>query len=121
METDNYKTGGFPGSSLGSVGKSPVGSNSHLDGQGYLQIHGGGHFQGDARSNGIEFLFGNLKHQLIMNLEDEPGCTAMVTEPPFRTDHGNLDDIGCSTLHGGIDGSPLGGLPQSEGTVLEVG
>ena len=121
METDNIKTGGCPGSSPGSVGQSPVGSDPYLDGQRNRQLYGGAHFLADARCDGIQFLLGNLKDQFIVDLKDESGCTAMVTEPTFGTDHGDLDDIGCGTLHGGIDGGSLGGLPQSRSTAFKVG
>ena len=45
-----------------------------------------------------------------MHLQNHAGIKVAQFQPVMHINHGPLDDVGCSALHGRVDGGALGGL-----------
>jgi len=60
----------------------------------------------------VRFILRNFENKFIMNLQYHCGTESLPFKPFVNAYHGNLYNIRCRTLNGGIDGIPLGIAPD---------
>src|SRR3974390_795353 len=88
----------------------PVSADSHIHLERHRQIRCADHVCPNLSYERIDRGIGDLEYQLIMHLHDEARRNPGTLQPGVHLDHGALDDVGGSALHGRIDGAAFGVL-----------
>lgn len=64
----------------------------------------GFHLLLDESGDDLELLIWNLENKFVMNLQNHSGAERAGNESIVDGNHGELDDVGCSSLNWGIYG-----------------
>ena len=72
----------------------PVESCGTVDDQGHIESERGLHFPSDQCHQRLEFVFGDLEDQFIMDLQQHRSRMTVLLQRPVDTDHGLLDQVG---------------------------
>src|SRR5882757_3186267 len=78
----------------------PVTSDPHVYLQRHRKIRSADHVCPCLSYERLHRLVGDLEHQLIVHLHDEPRRNARTLQPRIHLDHGALDDVRGRPLHG---------------------
>src|SRR3984893_11080242 len=103
---------GIAPSDLKSVRFVPIASNTYIDFKGNRQRRRLGHVRPQRSHHGLDRLVRHFQDQFVMHLHDELSRYPRALQPGVDLDHGALDDVGGRALHGRIDSTALGILPQ---------
>ena len=90
----------------------PVLAGAHSYLHGYAQGQRVFHEFFNFRFDNLQFIFGRIKHQFVVYLQDHAGLQLFSFQPVMNVDHGNFDDIGGSALNRRVNSVALGITPD---------
>src|SRR5690606_25801660 len=61
----------------------------------------------DEAGGAGQFVLGHFQHQLVVDLQEQPGPQPLLPQAPVGLHHGQLDDVGRGALDGAVHGGAL--------------
>ena len=103
------------------MGVKPVARNTMACGEPDVALVHLFHLLDDDALHGVEFVGLDVKVEFIVYLENHLGADALVGKTAVDAHHGELDDVGCGTLDGRVDGIALAETPHHGIPRVDVG
>ena len=88
----------------------PVFAESDARDERNFEFHGAFHFGFDHLRERFDLIAGAFEHEFVMHLEHHAEREVLVVDALLDADHGDLDEVGGTALHGGIHGHAFGHL-----------
>ena len=98
------RTWGYAGNARTLMRFEPVFAESDAGHERNFEFHGAFHFGLDHLRERFDLIAGAFENEFVVDLEHHAEREVFVVDALLDADHGNLDEIGGGTLHGGVHG-----------------